>query len=337
MDYKFSLVIPAYNAEKYVSCMIESILNQTYHNWELIIVDDGSTDRTGEICDKYGVDKRITVYHNENQGQMCARIFGINQCLGDYILVVDADDYLKEGCLEHVNKIINSYEYDCVFFLYEHCDDKLRYTKRIDAPRKMGVLSPEEVIEWVVDTWNHVLYNKVFKSECIKNGAAESITERVYINGDYALVIPILCQIRNAYYIDKSFYKYRVHDNSISHRAKFQHVLDTDYVTESVVRILQKYSFFSGYIGMLVMRAYLNMISEMVSKVVLERDITCSEIEELHNREFFQKSKIYEKKQLIGIISKVEMVLIRNKLKGHLFFMNKGIRCINRVLSLIGV
>ena len=107
MDISFTLVMPAYNAEKYISDMIDSIINQTYTNWNLIIVDDGSTDCTGAICDSVK-DPRIKVIHNDNQGQMLARINGIMLATGDYTLVVDADDKLDKSCLEEVNNVLNN-------------------------------------------------------------------------------------------------------------------------------------------------------------------------------------------------------------------------------------
>lgn len=92
---KISIIVPVYQAEKYISKCIESIVNQTYKNLEIILIDDGSTDRSGEICDEYGKkDNRIVVVHNKNKGVSVARNCGLDIATGDYITFVDSDDYI---------------------------------------------------------------------------------------------------------------------------------------------------------------------------------------------------------------------------------------------------
>ena len=90
-----SIIVPIYNVEKYLPRCIESILAQTFTDFELILVDDGSPDRCGEICDYYKKkDKRVKVIHKENGGLSSARNAGINIAIGDYIGFVDSDDYI---------------------------------------------------------------------------------------------------------------------------------------------------------------------------------------------------------------------------------------------------
>lgn len=92
---KLSIVVPVYNAEKYLNQCIDSILRQSFADFELIIVDDGATDRSGSICDQYALsDKRVTVLHTENHGVVTARRTGVNCAQGEYIAFVDSDDWL---------------------------------------------------------------------------------------------------------------------------------------------------------------------------------------------------------------------------------------------------
>lgn len=96
-----SVIVPVYNVEKYLSQCIESILNQTFNNLELILIDDGSTDNSGEICDEYAIkDNRIRVIHKENGGISSARNTGLNATKGDYIAFVDSDDYIAMDMFE---------------------------------------------------------------------------------------------------------------------------------------------------------------------------------------------------------------------------------------------
>ena len=98
---KISIIVPVYQAEKYISKCIESIINQTYKNLEIILIDDGSMDSSGEICDRYGErDQRIVVVHNPNKGVSAARNCGLDIATGDYITFVDSDDWIHPRYLE---------------------------------------------------------------------------------------------------------------------------------------------------------------------------------------------------------------------------------------------
>ncbi len=98
---KFSVIVPVYNAEKYIGKCIESILNQTCNDLELILVDDGSPDNSGAICDEYAAkDSRIKVFHQKNGGVCVARNTGLDHAVGDYVSFVDSDDYLESNALE---------------------------------------------------------------------------------------------------------------------------------------------------------------------------------------------------------------------------------------------
>ena len=90
----FSVIVPVYNCETYLRECIDSVINQTFSDWELILIDDGSSDASGEICDKYGaLDERIVVIHKSNGGEFSARKAGIDAARGKYVIGLDGDDY----------------------------------------------------------------------------------------------------------------------------------------------------------------------------------------------------------------------------------------------------
>ena len=92
---RFSVIIPVYNSELYIDQCINSILKQSYHDFEVILVDDGSTDNSPVICDSYGeLDCRVRVVHQNNQGQSVARNTGLEYALGDYVIFIDSDDWV---------------------------------------------------------------------------------------------------------------------------------------------------------------------------------------------------------------------------------------------------
>lgn len=107
MNEKVSVIVPIYNASKYLCMCIDSIINQTYKNIEIILVNDGSTDESGKILDEYSnKDSRIKVFHKENTGVSSTRNFGIDKATGDYICFSDADDYLMEDYVEYLLNLI---------------------------------------------------------------------------------------------------------------------------------------------------------------------------------------------------------------------------------------
>ncbi len=106
-DIKVSVIVPVYNVEKYLNNCIDSILDQTYENFELILIDDGSTDRSGAICDQYvQFDKRIKVLHQINQGQSKARNAGVNLAKTEWILFVDSDDLIHPQMIEFLVRAV---------------------------------------------------------------------------------------------------------------------------------------------------------------------------------------------------------------------------------------
>ena len=112
---KISIIVPVYQAEKYISKCIESIVNQAYKNLEIILIDDGSTDSSGEICDRYGErDKRIVVVHTPNKGVSAARNCGLDIATGDYITFVDSDDFLDLQMYSEMIQVAEKYSCDVV-------------------------------------------------------------------------------------------------------------------------------------------------------------------------------------------------------------------------------
>ncbi len=112
---KISVVVPLYNEEDYIERCVDSILAQTYSNWELLLVDDGSTDRSPEICDAYAKkDDRIKVFHQENRGFSGSRNTGLKNATGTYLMFVDGDDDLKPRALEIAYENMEKYDLDLV-------------------------------------------------------------------------------------------------------------------------------------------------------------------------------------------------------------------------------
>lgn len=170
-----SIIVPAYNVEKYVGKCLSSLMNQTYTNIEIIVVDDGSADRTSEILDDYSKrDNRINVIHKSNRGVSEARNTGIDVSNGDYIVFVDADDYLDSQYVDYMMHLANVADAD--FCMSKNCFTKMKeaqvYTDNIQnlsSDQATALLLSPVVI---VGCWN-----KLFKREfLIKNNLRFSST-----------------------------------------------------------------------------------------------------------------------------------------------------------------
>ena len=112
---KISMIVPVYQVEKYIAQCIESVLNQTFSDFELILIDDGSKDNSGAICDSYAAkDDRIIVIHTKNNGAATARNIGLERASGEYITFLDGDDYLAENMLSRLYEEIENSDYDIV-------------------------------------------------------------------------------------------------------------------------------------------------------------------------------------------------------------------------------
>lgn len=140
-----SVIVPIYNAEKYLRECIESILAQTYTDWELILVDDGSTDSSGSIADSYAsTDPRIRVLHIENGGVAMARNIGILNSKGENITFIDSDDYIYKDALSRLKDIIRITDADIVIGGF---DSGKKYRRTKYRHEKIKVLNPHESVE----------------------------------------------------------------------------------------------------------------------------------------------------------------------------------------------
>ena len=125
---KFSVVVPVYNAEKYLDECVNSVLSQSVTDFELILVNDGSTDESGHICDRFALrDERVKVIHQPNSGHITARMNGVSAAEGDYIMFLDSDDYWLDGALSAVANNLESFGCDMLVFRLrkgaENCHD----------------------------------------------------------------------------------------------------------------------------------------------------------------------------------------------------------------------
>jgi len=247
MEYfLISVIVPVYNVEKYLTRCIESIINQTYKNLEIILVDDGSTDGSAFICDEYAKnDLRIKVIHKKNGGVSLARNTGLDVVSGEYIMMIDADDYLALDAAEHLMKLTNRYNLtsgnDIIQFRYAE----------VKEDEAAGELDRTLVAEDLCSTKD--FFNKAYEiggeavSPCSKLYGAKLFSNLRYKEGiryeDEYMSTKMLPIVNRIIYTNDILYFYVMHEESFINSVFSPVKMDAFFVIEDRIDFLkeQKY------------------------------------------------------------------------------------------------
>ena len=165
---KISVIVPVYNAEEYIEKCVSSIMNQTYKNLEIILINDGSTDNSGKMCDRYvKKDKRVVVLHKDNGGISSVRNTGIELATGDYIAFVDADDWISEDAFEYLIKNAKKYKADITCCRSYHV---VKERKIFISDEKTYFFDKNEAITNLVsnEIIGNTVWRKLFKKKLFK-------------------------------------------------------------------------------------------------------------------------------------------------------------------------
>lgn len=209
-----SIVIPVYNAEAYFPHCMESVLNQTYENYEVVLVDDGSSDYSGEMCDKYAdTYYQVRVFHQQNKGQSAARNFGVLQSKGTLVLFIDADDYVSSDYLEYLYMLMNKYSVDISCARFERCGD---VKEQIKTDKSEKILSSEEALIKMCycDEIDVTPIAKLYKKEILlKYPYPEGV-----IFEDMAMACKHIAEAKVIVLGNKVIYHYTIHQGSTINR-----------------------------------------------------------------------------------------------------------------------
>lgn len=243
-----SIIVTVYNIEDYVDKCIESLIHQTYEDIEIIIVDDGSTDGSVNICDYYGaMDSRITVVHKENEGVTVARKVGFSRSQGDYILIVDGDDWISINlCEALMEKALNTgcdvidVPYAEVLPNGENCPRL--YKEGYNAIRtdceKINLLE-----EWLGGQLNHkihsTIWGKLYKRDIFDRAHALVPNDMTYAE-DMAMLIYLISIANGIYVLQEPFYYYRVHGASVGHSRSKEMFVKYNFADEYLYRTILK-------------------------------------------------------------------------------------------------
>ena len=245
-EIKFSVLVPVYNARHYLDACIQSVMDQSYNNYELILVNDGSTDGSAAICDRYAESStKIFAYHKENRGQLHTREYAVSKATGDYCVFLDADDTLRIDALATIRSAIEKFDSDCVVYrLVRVCEGK--------------TLSQVEPMQDYCIEDKRELYRKCFLTS-IYNSMCLKATKRTLFTGeeDYSAYygvrlgedllqsLEVLKNSRRVAFIGDVLYNYTINPNSMIQGLDCKRYKPDFVVYEKVLELLRSENVFN--------------------------------------------------------------------------------------------
>lgn len=226
-----SVIVPVYNVEAYLNRCVESIVNQTYRNLEIILIDDGSPDKCPQMCDEWARrDGRIRVVHKQNEGLGMARNTGLETATGDFICFFDSDDYVEADTIERSIEAAQKYDADIVCYGMIQEDSRGRIiSKQIPRPPKT-VYRNSEILDTFIrgaagmdpetgENWNFSLSacTKLFSARCVKRNGWEFVSEREIISEDFYSLMRLFRDVNTVCIIPRAFYHYCANEKSLTH------------------------------------------------------------------------------------------------------------------------
>ena len=235
-EKKVSIIMPVFNSEKYVSEAIESVCHQSYKNWELLIVNDGSVDLSAKIIEKYAKkDSRITVFHKRNEGVSNARNFALGKISGEYVTFIDSDDVYHTDRLKKMVQVFEKHgNCDVVFSRHNEFKGKLIKIEQIGLG-KTTIYDEDIVLKVISDSRNHFIWNTMLRSSIAKKGQFASIR----FAEDFCYIRDCAWCCREIAVLDEVLYYYR-RDNK---NAMTSHFFTEKYITDYMKLVENCYSF----------------------------------------------------------------------------------------------
>ena len=214
-----SIIIPVYNAERYLAKCLDSILIQTYKDFEVILIDDGSTDRSSEICQHYSrKDRRFRYIQKENGGAYQARIYGSERAKGTYITFCDADDYYtNKNAFQILYQHMSSDRYDALQFSYEYKYNHLKLKKlcvkapvSVDRESFLANEYPSLLCSvWAPATITLNIWNKVYHRKLLSNFPSADSAPKIFWGDDLIMNLQLLSSCQSLLFIPNVLYGYR--------------------------------------------------------------------------------------------------------------------------------
>lgn len=284
LDFLITIIVPVYNVDKYLKRCVNSILNQEYSNYELFLVDDGSTDKSGEICDYYAIkDSRVKVIHQTNSGVSNARNKALNIANGQYVVFVDGDDWIDGEMLKSFVDTIHEYSADLVISEYKTEIENETVLQPFDFNE--GLITLSNAYQKIVNPYGFYgsVWAKVFSLSIIRNNNL-FFNDNLKIGEDLLFTTQYLIHCKSVVYNRNHFYHYYERCGS----ALRGNINEFDYKRLDIIKV---------YEAILVEKAYFNTTNKKRATSIYVRECAdwyCRTVENI-NKEYRSqlKDKVY--------------------------------------------
>lgn len=260
---KVSIIIPIYNVEPYLRCCLDSILVQTFQDWEAILVDDGSKDGCGRICDAYATkDSRFRVVHKENGGLTSARNAGLSVASGEWIMHVDGDDWIAPDMLQQMLQRADAEDADVVIgdFEFAYPDRKELYTVAdLDEDKTISLNNYISSV-WTC-IWGGIAHKSLYDKYKLYSPNGITYCE------DFHLIIRLCYYAKKVVNVHRPFYYYRQQEGSVMHNLNKRTEQDEQWVYQDIIRFFKEQGVYDDYQKSMCWR-----MLKATQELVLERE-----------------------------------------------------------------
>lgn len=250
MSISISIIVPVYNGEKHIEKCIKNVLNQSYENFELLVINDGSKDNTGAILEKLKkVDERIKVINKKNTGVSDTRNIGIKMATGDYIMFLDSDDCLKENALNEIILKLNNNNSEIMIFGFEVKGSNNRLNDTNVLKRLENNYNKRDIIESILKTKNNIfgyIWRAIYSRNYLLENSIEFV-KGIKISEDYMFLLKSV-KLANYIVIDSNeYYVYELGESSMStkHIPSLLHdmMFVNDWVKDDIIRSYPNFNY----------------------------------------------------------------------------------------------
>lgn len=281
MDDKISIIIPVYKVENYIARCLDSLISQTYSNLEIICIDDGSPDKSGDILDKYAEkDCRIVVVHKNNEGVSAARNDGLKIATGDYIGFVDSDDYVNKSMFERLINLLKRESVDIATcsYIFDYAGELVYVKNKNKVPTTKT--SIEDFLKYIYlrDEYKAVagyLWTRLFKRSLLKNEDGSlrvAFKEEYGGSDDIPFIADIHINAQSIAYLDEPLYYYFQRNNSIVHDDDTQIIsLSWPRAYEYVIDLFLKNNISQDIIDVII-RMYVYRCGKLLESAIKKRE-----------------------------------------------------------------
>ena len=335
---KISVIVPIYNAEKTLKKCINSILSQTYTNFELILVNDGSKDGSLSLCENYSrEDSRVVVINKHNEGSIATRRKGIEIAKGEYITFVDADDWIDINTLNIVNEEINKNNSDVIMFNMNKVIGRFGFIKQVGNKEyftKRQIFEGDKIRKELASAYFHGhpfpanLWGKVYKSKYLRE-CGKYLDRLVFLGDDLYYNLEIFLKVNKVSIINKELYYYRYGGNTNKYMeflfedAKNGYIIQKEVIEEYYQDTKEK-----EYTGISIM--LLNTFKIACLQNLFSSNLTDNEIKKIIHK-YIKDESIIEATMNIGSIKYFDPVFLESIKNSDVeYFYNMGLNLYNK-------